>query len=128
MDAPLLTFLLNTGFVVLALLLAWAHLASRPTYLVGDHLLKNRDFHESLVVGALTSAACVLASHLGYRLEAVVRHQDFADPLQLAVAVSAFLSIAALVLGHRAYRVIARRADRRAAARWLRAMNDLDMA
>ena len=128
MDAPLLTFLLNTGVVVLALLLAWAHLASRPSYLAGDHLLRNRYFHESLVVGALTSAACVLASHLGYRLEAVVRHQDFADPLQLAVVVSAFLSIAALVLGHRVYRVIARRADRRAATRWLRAMNDLDMA
>lgn len=90
-------------------------------------LIQTPEFRESLVVGALTSLACILASHLGYRLEVVVRHQEFADPLQLAVAVSAGLSIAALVLGHRVYRFIARRMDRREAVRWLATLNRLDM-
>ena len=86
-----------------------------------------RTLQESLIVGLLTSLACILASHLGYRLEVVVRHQDFADPLQLAVGLSAFLAIAALVLGHRVYRFIERRMDRRAAVRWLATLNQLDM-
>lgn len=85
------------------------------------------EFQDSLVVGAMTSGACVLASHLGYRLEVVVRHQEFADPLQLAVGLSAGLAIAALVLGHRVYRVIARRVDRRAAKQWLAKMTELEM-
>ena len=90
-------------------------------------MIHTPEFQESLVVGMLTSAACVLASHHGYRLEIVVRHQDFADPLQLAVALSAFFAIAALILGHRVYRVITRRVDHRAAVRWLATMNRLDM-
>jgi hypothetical protein len=86
-----------------------------------------RTLQESLIVGLLTSLACVLASHLGYRLEVVVRHQDFADPFQLAALLSAFFAIAALVLGHRVYRFIERRMDRRAAVRWLATLNRLDM-
>ena len=71
-------------------------------------------------------ATVILAIHVGYRIDVVVRAQYVVDPFALALALGAALTAVGAYLSVRVFGYLRHLAERRYTKRWLAFMNDLE--